>query len=212
MGECAHDISGYTGRGWPPMEPTIKIREDPGTKAFLSPDATVDWTSFALTDPGNNRVLVAGVRGAPPPATLKVSMTYRDGYRTVLMWPYAWPDARLKAETALRKIQHTVRRLGLRLDATRADIFGMGAIHGERLKAAGLECGEPLEVFARFAARSSSREDIQRLAAQQAPMHKGPPGLAGHIAGGRGDVAPIYTHWPTTIPAEHVAARVVLLS
>ncbi len=181
-------------------------------KAFLSPDATVDWTSFALTDQGNDRVLISGVRGAPPPATLKVSMTYRDGYRTVLMWPYAWPDARLKAETALRKIQHTVTRLGLRLDATRADIFGMGAIHGERLKAAGLECGEPLEVFARFAARSSSREDIQRLAAQQAPMHKGPPGLAGHLAGGRGDVAPIYTHWPTTIPADHVLPRVTMLS
>lgn len=180
-------------------------------KAFLSPDATVDWTSFSVVDEGNDRVLISGVRGAPPPATLKVSMTYRDGYRTVLMWPYAWPDARLKAETAIRKIEHTVSRLGLRLDATRADIFGMGAIHGARLKAAGLDCGEPLEVFARFAARSSSRVDIQRLAAQQAPMHKGPPGLAGHLAGGRGDVAPIYTHWPTTIPADHVVPRVAML-
>lgn len=180
-------------------------------KAFLSPDATVDWTSFTLTDQGNDRVLVSGVRGAPPPPTLKVSMTYRDGYRTVLMWPYAWPHARLKAETALRKIEHTVDRLGLRLDATRADIFGVGAIHGGRLEAAGLNCGEPLEVFARFAARGSFREDLQRLAAQQAPMHKGPPGLAGHLAGGRGDVTPIYTHWPTTVPAEAVTARVTML-
>ncbi len=180
-------------------------------KAFLSPDATVDWTSFTLADEGGDRVRIAGVQGAPPPDTLKVSMTYRDGYRTVLMWPYAWPDARLKAETAIRKIQHTVGRLGLRLDATRADIFGMGAIHGERLKAAGFECGEPLEVFARFAARSAWREDIQRLAAQQAPMHKGPPGLAGQLAGGRGDVAPIYTHWPTTIPVDQVWPRVMML-
>lgn len=181
-------------------------------KAFLSPDATVDWTSFTLADQGHDRVLVSGVKGAPPPATLKVSMTYRDGYRTVLMWPYAWPDARLKAEAALRKIEHTVNRLGLRLDATRADIFGMGALHGARLKAAGLECGEPLEVFARFAARSSFRDDIQRLAAQQAPMHKGPPGLAGNLAGGRGDVTPIYTHWPTIIAADQVAPRVAMLS
>ena len=180
-------------------------------KAFLSPDATVDWTSFALHELGNDRVLITGVQGSPPPATLKVSMTYRDGYRTVLMWPYAWPDARLKAETALRKIEHTVKRLGLRLDATRADIFGMGAIHGRRLKAAGLECPEPLEVFARFAARGSHRQDMQRLAAQQAPMHKGPPGLAGHLAGGRGDVAPIYTHWPTIIPADLVASQITML-
>lgn len=181
-------------------------------KVFLSPDAMVDWTSISLHEQGNDRVLVSGVQGAPPPTTLKVSMTYRDGFRTVLMWPYAWPDARLKAETAIRKIEHTVKRLGLRLDATRADIFGMGAIHGRRLQAAGLECPEPLEVFARFAARSSHRQDIQRLAAQQAPMHKGPPGLAGHLAGGRGDVTPIYTHWPTLIPANLVASRITKLS
>ncbi len=181
-------------------------------KAFLSPDVTVDWTSFRLHEQGNDRVLLDGVQGGPPPSTLKVSMTYRDGYRTVLMWPYAWPDARLKAETALRKIEHTVKRLGLRLDATRADIFGLGAIHGRRLQAAGLAIAEPLEVFARFAARSEHRQDIQRLAAQQAPMHKGPPGLAGQLAGGRGDVTPIYTHWPTIIPANLVASQIAMLS
>lgn len=181
-------------------------------KAFLSPDVMVDWTSFRLHEQGNDRVLLDGVQGGPPPSTLKVSMTYRDGYRTVLMWPYAWPDARLKAETALRKIEHTVKRLGLRLDATRADIFGLGAIHGRRLQAAGLAIAEPLEVFARFAARSEHRQDIQRLAAQQAPMHKGPPGLAGQLAGGRGDVTPIYTHWPTIIPANLVASQIAMLS
>ncbi len=181
-------------------------------KAFLSPDVTVDWTSFRLHEQGNDRVLLDGVQGGPPPSTLKVSMTYRDGYRTVLMWPYAWPDARLKAETALRKIEYTVKRLGLRLDATRADIFGLGAIHGRRLQAAGLVIAEPLEVFARFAARSEHRQDIQRLAAQQAPMHKGPPGLAGQLAGGRGDVTPIYTHWPTIIPANLVASQIAMLS
>lgn len=180
-------------------------------KRFLSPDVTVDWTAFRLEDAGTDRVRLSGFEGAPPPDTLKVSMTFRDGYRTVLMWPYAWPDARPKAETALRKIEHTVRRLGLRLDATRGDIFGTGAIHGRRLAAAGIEPGEPVEVFARFAARSQHREDIRRLAAQQAPMHKGPPGLAGHLAGGRGDVTPIYPHWPTVIPAGLVPARVALL-
>ena len=180
-------------------------------KAFLSPDATVDWTSFTLHEQGNDCVLINGVQGGPPPTTLKVSMTYRDGFRTVLMWPYTWPDARLKAEAALRKMEHTVQRLGLRLDATRGDIFGMGAIHGKRLAAAGLANPEPLEVFARFAARSEHRRDIQRLAAQQAPMHKGAPGLAGQLAGGRGDVTQIYTHWPAVIPADLVASQITML-
>lgn len=38
------------------------------------------------------------------------------------MWPYTWPHALQKAQAAARKIEHTVQRLGLRLDATRTDI------------------------------------------------------------------------------------------
>ena len=180
-------------------------------KMFLSPDVTVDWTSIQLEELSEDRVRVSGMRGAPPPDTLRVSITYRDGYKAVLMWPYAWPDAREKAAMAIRKIEHTVERLGLRLDATRADVFGMGAIHGQRLAAAGIESSEPSEVIVRFAARGTHREDIERLAAQQAPMHKGPPGLAGNLAGGRGQVTPIYSHWATVIPADIVHARIQIL-
>lgn len=175
---------------------------------FLSPDVTVDWTTITLKDCGDDRVLVTGMRGEPPPSTLRVSMTYRDGYRTVLMWPYAWPDAGAKAAAAITKIRHTIARLGLRIEATRADVFGAGAIHGARAALLGERHDEPLEVLVRFAARGAHREDIQRLAAQQAPMHKGPPGLAGHIAGGKGQVTPIYTHWATLIPAERVSSRI----
>lgn len=180
-------------------------------KAFLSPDVTVDWTSIVLEDLGGDRVRLSGMRGAPPPATLKVSICYRDGWRAILMWPYAWPQARQKAQAAIRKIEHTVKRLGLRLDDTRADVFGLGAIHGPRLESLGSPESDPPEVLVRFAARSMHREDIERLAAQQAPMHKGAPGLAGSLAGGRGQVAPIYSHWATVIPANLVGARIQML-
>jgi hypothetical protein len=187
------------------------LHEISDPKAFLSPDVIVDWTSIVLEDLGGDRVRVSGMRGAPPPSTLRVSVTYRDGYKAVLMWPYTWPYARQKAEAAIRKIEHTVARLGLRLEATRADIFGTGAIHGARIAAAGLDCTEPPEVLVRFAARGVDRQDLERLAAQQAPMHKGPPGLAGHLAGGRGQVTPIYSHWATLVPASSVSARIQLL-
>lgn len=180
-------------------------------KAVLTPDATIDWTTIQLQDLGNDRVRVFGIRGAPPPPTLKVSMTYRDGYRVVLMWPYAWPQALAKAEAALRKIEHTVGRLGLRIDASRSDIFGTGAIHGRRIRALRTPREEPVEVFARYAARTAYRADAQRLSAQQAPMHYGPSALAGQLAGGRGQVTTIYTHWATVIPVERVLARVAML-
>lgn len=181
-------------------------------RAVLTPDATVDWTTIQLEDLGSDRVRVFGIRGMPPPSTLKVSMTYTDGWRVVLMWPYAWPQAVAKAQSTLRKIEATVLRLGLRIDASRGDIFGTGAIHGRRLAALGTDIPEPPEAFARYAARTAHRADAHRLSAQQAPMHYGAPGLAGSLAGGRGQMARIYTHWGTIIPVEMVTPRVTPLS
>ena len=179
--------------------------------AVLTPDATVDWTSIRLEEIAPDQVRVYGVKGTPPPPTLKVSMTYTDGWRVVLMWPYAWPHAVAKAQATLRKIEHTVRRLGLRVEASRSDIFGIGAIHGARLAAIGAPAADPPEVFARYAARTEHRADAARLAAQQAPMHYGPPALAGSLAGGRGQLARIYSHWGTTIAAGRVQANVRVL-
>lgn len=188
------------------------LHEIADPRSFMSPDVIVDWTSFTLTDLGQDRVLIAGVRGRAPTDSYRVSFTYRDGYRVILMWPYAWPNAVQKAEAALKKIAHTVERKGLRVDASRSDIFGTGAIHGRRLAEAGVVIGEPVEVIARYAARTNFREDANRLASQQAPMHYGPPGMAGQIAGGKGQVAPIYSHWPALVPKSCVRARTLLLS
>src|SRR5690606_20072614 len=126
---------------------------------------------------GTERVEIRGARGMPPPESYKVSMPYPAGYRVVLMWPYAWPNAAEKAAAALDKIAHGVERLVLRLGAVRADSFGCGAIHGLSIG----EVAPPGEAFARFAARTMHRADAERLAGLQASMNYGPPGLAGHL-------------------------------
>lgn len=179
--------------------------------AVLTPDATVDWTSIELEELGHDRVRLSGIKGTAPPSTLKVSMTYADGWRVVLMWPYAWPHATAKARATLRKIDATVKRLGLRIDASRGDIFGTGAIHGQRMGSLGSKELDPPEVFARYAARTGHRSDAQRLASQQAPMHHGPPGLAGNLAGGRGQVTRIYAHWGTVIDVNKVRPRIAFV-
>lgn len=178
-------------------------------QAVLTPDVTVDWTSFNIAQAGADRVRLTGCKGNPPPETLKVSAAFEDGFSTVLMWPYAWPDTVAKAQAAISKIEHTIKRLNLQLDATRADVIGLNAIHGRRV---GTPLTEPSEVVVRFAARSSSRKDIQRLAIEMAPMLFGPPGQAGFIAGGRGRVSQIVNYWPSLVHRDSIKVMVELVS
>jgi hypothetical protein len=176
-------------------------------RAVLTPDVTVDWTSFTLAQTGPDEVQVTGVKGSPPPPTLKVSAAYADGYSTVLYWPYAWPDTAAKARAAISKIEHKVAALGLDLDS-RADVFGLNAIHGRRLPA---PAEDPGEVLVRFAARSANREAIERLSIEIAPMLFGPPGQAGFIAGGRGRVSQIVSYWPALLDPKYVDVHVDIL-
>jgi hypothetical protein len=178
-------------------------------KAILTPDVTVDWTSFHIAQVGSDRVRLSGARGTPPPPTLKVSAAYEDGYSTALMWVYAWPDTVAKSQAAIAKIEYTVRRLGLKLDATRADVFGMNAVHGRRAKQPTVEPGE---VIVRYAVRSTSRSDLERLAAEVAPMMFGPPGMAGFLAGGRARVNQIIGYWPSLVSVDAVKVSTEIMT
>ncbi len=176
--------------------------------AYLTPDVTVDWTSITMTDAGHDRVLVRVGSGRPPPETLKVSITYHDGYMTSLMFPYAAPDAVAKAHAAQDILAKKIARLGLQLDGYRADIFGCGAIHGPRTP---VSAGEPVEVLLRVAARSPHRDAIERLAIEVAPMHFGPAGLAGYIGGGRGRVSQVLSHWSALVDRSVVRPDVIMI-
>ncbi|MCW1957228.1 MAG: DUF1446 domain-containing protein, partial [Mycobacterium sp.] len=48
---------------------------------YANPDATARFDSIRLSDDGPDRVLISGVRGEPPPPTLKVSLNSIGGYR-----------------------------------------------------------------------------------------------------------------------------------
>lgn len=178
-------------------------------KAVLTPDCTVDWTSLSVEQAGPDRVRVTGAKGSPPPPTLKVSAAYEDGFSTVLMWPYAWPNTIAKAKAVISKIEHTVKRLNLQLDATRSDIFGVNAIHGRRI---GMPLTDPAEVIVRFAARSTSKKDIERLSIEIAPMLFGPAGQAGFVAGGRARVSKIVSYWPALVSVDAVKVSTELVS
>jgi hypothetical protein len=60
---------------------TSQLLYEIGGPRYLGPDVTARFDTIELTEVGPDRVRVAGVRGEPPPSTLKVAMNELGGYR-----------------------------------------------------------------------------------------------------------------------------------
>lgn len=59
---------------------------------YLTPDVNVDISHATITQVGDNRVRIGGVKGKPRPDTLKLCVGYHKGWKTVSMLSFAWPD------------------------------------------------------------------------------------------------------------------------
>ncbi len=64
---------------------------------YLGPDVITRFDTIALATDGTDRVRVSGVRGAPPPPTLKVCCNTLSGYRKSLVFVLCGPDIDAKA-------------------------------------------------------------------------------------------------------------------
>jgi hypothetical protein len=60
---------------------TAQLLYEIGSPRYLSPDAVARFDTIALSSDGPDRVRIAGVRGEPPPSTLKVTANLHGGWR-----------------------------------------------------------------------------------------------------------------------------------
>ncbi|NGP05835.1 DUF1446 domain-containing protein [Rhodococcus sp. 14C212] len=176
--------------------------------AYLTPDVSCDWTSFTVTDLGDDQVEIVGCTGSPPPETLKVSAAYRDGYSATSMFLYSAPNAPGRAKKALDVISHRVNRLCLDLEPIHSDLIGMGAVHGPRTPKT--YEGEPNEVVLRVGFRSRNRADVSRAVAELSTVFHGPPGKT-NLVSGRARVSETLGYWPTVVPRNLVKTDVVTI-
>ena len=68
--------------------------------AYLGPDVAARFDTITLADDGPDRVAISGVKGEPPPPTLKVSMNSWGGYRSDLRVALVGLDIEAKAALA----------------------------------------------------------------------------------------------------------------
>jgi hypothetical protein len=77
---------------------TSQLLYEIGNPRYLGPDVTARFDTIGLDQTGPDRVRIAGTRGEPPPATLKVAMNELGGFRNDMNVALVGLDVDAKAE------------------------------------------------------------------------------------------------------------------
>jgi hypothetical protein len=173
-------------------------------KRYLTPDCTADFTTIQLAQAGPNRVRVSGIRGSERPPTLKLSISFSDGWKSTGTLVYSAPDALQKAEAADRIVRERLTGLGLSFEEIRTEFFGVNACNGPVAQ----PVANPPEVQLRIGVRDANRKSVDRFTRELIPLVlNGPPGATG-FGEGRPPVREIVAYWSALLPREEITTTV----
>jgi Acyclic terpene utilisation family protein AtuA len=167
---------------------------------YLTPDVDADFSQVRLEAVGPDQVAVTSARGNPAPASLKVSMAYRDGYMASGSLVVCGDDADRKARLCGELILSRLRAAGINLARTHIECLGTG----DTLPGVWQRPESALEVVLRVSVHDPSREAVERFVREFSPLvGSGPPGVTGYT-GPRPKPYPVFAYWPTTVARERV--------
>jgi hypothetical protein len=176
-------------------------------KNYMTPDCVADFTSIRLEDAGRDRVSLSGIHGGPRPATLKLSISYTNGWKTTGTLVYSWPQALEKARAADQIVRGRLSQLGLHFDEIYTEFLGVNACHGP----VAAPVADPPEVQLRMGARGQDRKAVDRFTRELIPLVlNGPPGATG-FGDGRPPVREIVAYWSALVPREEIKTTVEVL-
>lgn len=122
-------------------------------QAYILPDVVCDFSQVHIEDVGPDRARVTGARGAKPTPHLKVSATWKDGYRVGAYLTIRGMDAagkaRKLADAVLKRTSGLLKQLGAP-DFTETSVEILGAEDGYGPHASGRA---PREVVLKLAAK-----------------------------------------------------------
>jgi hypothetical protein len=87
---------------------TAQLLYEVGGARYAGPDAVLRLDSIRLAPDGADRVRLSGVRGEPPPDTLKVGVTALGGYRNEVTFVLTGLDVEAKADLVRRQLASDV--------------------------------------------------------------------------------------------------------
>lgn len=169
---------------------------------YISPDVIVSILGIDVRQVSINRVSVRGAKGAPPPKSLKVSATYRDGYRAAGMLTIVGPQAVRKAKRCGEIVLARLAEAGWRYRDSIVESLGNGAsvpvLESEN------KDHDSYETVLRISVEAEAKEPIEAFAKEMIPLvSAGPQGTTGY-AEGRPSVHAVFRYWPCLIASDLV--------
>jgi hypothetical protein len=176
-------------------------------KNYITPDCVADFTTIQLNQDGPDRVRVTGIRGRPRPPSLKLSISYANGWKAIGTLVYSWPQSLEKARVADAIVRARLAQLDASFEEIYTEFFGVNACHGS----AAPPNPDPAEVQLRIGVRGQDRKAVDRFTRELIPLVlNGPPGATG-FGEGRPPVREIVAYWSALIPREEIATRVEVI-
>lgn len=165
-------------------------------RRYLTPDVTADFSNVQVRQDGPDRVRVSGGTGTGRPEQLKVSMAYQDGYMASGTIVIVGAQAADKARYAGQLIAARLKSAGAMPESFHYEVLGggdtaRGVIAADR---------SSWDVVLRICGRDATREPLNRMVRELAPLvTAGPPGVTGYT-GSRPRPHPVFAFWPALIP------------
>ncbi len=179
-------------------------------RRYIMPDGIADFTSLRLQEVGPDRVRVSSVRGAPPPATLKLVIGYADGWIGESLAFFPWPNPYDRVVKAQQTMRERFERLGLAAEQVHFDIVGLNLLHGPGAPAIDAAAANRLpELGLRCAVKTQSVIEAEKVRRAGANLWILGPG--GTAFGTPIKPRPVIALWPTLIPRALVQQRVTIL-
>ncbi len=200
-------ITKHTGTGGRVHSDVVKeqlLYELGDPRNYITPDCIADFTSIHLEDTGKDRVRVSGIRGRERPPTLKLSISYANGWKAIGTLVYSWPQALAKAQAADRIVRQRLTDLGLTFEEIYTEFLGVNACHGPVAQ----PVADPPEVQLRIGVRGQDRKAVDRFTRELIPLVlNGPPSATG-FGDGRPPVREIVAYWSALVPRDEIQTRV----
>ena len=124
-GDGSSVITKNAGTGGAVTEDTVtaQLLYEIGEPAYLNPDVTTHLDTAKLTDLGDDRVQIGGVRGSAPPATTKVAITAVGGWENSVILALTGTDLDAKAALVEQSVHRYVEAVD-GIDAVAVDRIG----------------------------------------------------------------------------------------